>query len=276
MSMSATWPIKINTATFEAGAVNAIATVAPFLALSPAAWITGTRLVEFLSIPLWAAIPMALGVESLGLAIIATRVMLTGRDMPKLEKRMDAAFVGYLIVVVSVNGVLAAVNMGGLTGWVLVQAIGKAVAEMVLALMALPASQLVGVRHELSIIDACAATLKAEQAQAVVDERDERERAEDRASAQVLALRQIEIDAQAAESDKKRAARATAKITTPKTSAESSVSVVAYRNKKEMAAALIPAFIATNRRVPSLAEVSEMLSVEASMASTYRKPYKNA
>lgn len=263
----------INTASFEAGAVNAIVTVAPFLALSPAAWITGTRLVEFLNIPLWAAVPMALGVESMGLAIIATRVMLTGRDMPKLEKRMDAAFVGYLIVVVSVNGVLAAVNMGGLTGWVLAQAIGKAVAEMVLALMALPASQLVGVRHEISMIDARAATLKAEQDQALIDERDERERAEDRASAQVLALRKMEIEAVAAESDKKRAAKATAKTTTPKPAAESTVAVAVYRNKKEMAAALIPAFIAANRRVPSLAEVSKMLGVKASMASAYRKEF---
>ena len=49
---------------------------------------------------------------------------------------------------------------------------------------------------------------------------------------------------------------------------------VTYRSKKEQAAVEIPAFILANDREPSLDEVGAMLSVKASQASQYMKPYR--
>lgn len=166
---------------------------APTLGLLPAAIITAVHCDIYLHFGPIASPLVGAGVEAVSIAIVATRVLLSGKGLAHREKDMDRAFIGYLFALATVNLGLNIFNLPNTSAsW------GQGLAELALGLLAIPVAWLVATRHEIAVAD-----MKVEMAKsdAVVlrvenDAKDALIRAE---------IRQHELDLIAAKGAEKRA-----------------------------------------------------------------------
>lgn len=197
-------------ATIERYVTETAIAAAPTLGLLPSAVITAIHCERYLHFGMLSAF-VGVGVESVSIAIVATRVLLSSKGLAHRERDMDRAFIGYVITLATVNLGLNVFNLPNLpTSW------GQGLAELALGLLDVPVAWLVATRHEIATVqankdmdEAKSTSLRAER-----DAIDEKVRAENKEHE--LNILKLRLQADAAEKDKKRAERLQKLSETPK------------------------------------------------------------
>lgn len=192
-------------AMFEKRVTETAIAAAPVLGLLPAAVITGVHCYLYLNFGPVASPLVGVGVEAVSIAIVATRIALPGKGLGHLVPKMDNAFYGYLATTLSLNFILNIAH-GFTVGWSWDFA-GLMLAELALGLLPVPVSWLVATRHAMAVVDADNDLKKADASlqQSLQETRDAKIREENRAHE--LTVLKLQLDANAAEKDKKRAER---------------------------------------------------------------------